>query len=352
MKIAKKAICYINQFYAGIGGEEKADIGLNIFEGAKGPGIGLEKLWDGKIEIVKTISCGDNYINNEEHFKKAWIEIKEIIEEIKPDIFIAGPAFNAGRYGVACAKLCDYVRKNLNIPSITAMYYENPAVPIYVKDNYIIASPETASGMKKVLPVLSALSLKFINREKIGPARTEGYIPTGHRYNAYNQTIGAARVVDMLFKKLKEEDYFTEIPLRKFEKVKAAAPLKDRKNAIIALITTGGLVPKGNPDKLRQAFSVTCAKYNIEGLVSIPAGDYESIHGGYDTTLVNEDPNRLVPLDELRILEKEHYIKGIYKNFFTTCGIGTKITDSINIGKGMAKELLENGVNGVILTST
>ena len=65
---AKKALCYINQFYAGIGGEEKADIGLNIFEGAKGPGIGLEKLWDGKIEIVKTISCGDNYINNEECF--------------------------------------------------------------------------------------------------------------------------------------------------------------------------------------------------------------------------------------------------------------------------------------------
>lgn len=352
MKIAKKAICYINQFYAGIGGEEKADIGLNIFEGAKGPGIGLEKLWDGKIEIVKTISCGDNYINNEKHFKKAWIEIKEIIEEIKPDIFIAGPAFNAGRYGVACAKLSDYVRKNLNIPSITAMYYENPAVPIYVKDNYIIASPETASGMRKVLPVLSALSLKLANREKIGPARIEGYIPTGHRYNAYNQTIGATRTVGMLLKKLKGEDYFTEIPLRKFEKVKAAAPLKDRKNAIIALITTGGLVPKGNPDKLRQAFSVTYAKYNIEGLVSIPAGDYESIHGGYDTTLVNEDPNRLVPLDELRILEKEHYIKGIYKNFFTTCGIGTKIIDSINIGKSMAKELLENGVNGVILTST
>lgn len=349
---AKKALCYINQFYAGIGGEEKADIGLNIFEGAKGPGIGLEKLWDGKIEIVKTISCGDNYINNEECFKKAWIEIKEIIEAIKPDVFIAGPAFNAGRYGVACAKLCDYVRKNLNIPSVTAMYYENPAVPIYVKDNYIVASPETASGMRKVLPVLSALSLKLTNREKIGPARIEGYIPTGHRYNAYNQTIGATRVVDMLLKKLKEEVYLTEIPLRKFEKVKAAAPLKDRENAIIALITTGGLVPKGNPDKLRQAFSVTYAKYNIEGLVSIPAGDYESIHGGYDTTLVNEDPNRLVPLDELRILEKEHYIKGIYKNFFTTCGIGTKITDSINIGKGIAKELLENGVNGVILTST
>jgi len=349
---AKKAVYYINQFYAGLGGEEKADVGLNIYDRVKGPGIGLEKLWNGKIEIIKTISCGDNYINNEEHFRKAWIEIKEIIEEIKPDIFIAGPAFGAGRYGVACAKLCDYVRKNLNIPSVTAMYRENPAVPIYVKDNYIIASSGTASGMRKVLPVLSALSLKLANREKIGPARIEGYIPTGHRYNAYNQTIGATRVVDILFKKLKGEDYFTEIPLRKFEKVKAAVPLKDKENAIIALVTTGGLVPKGNPDKLRQAFSVTYAKYNIEGLISIPTGDYESIHGGYDTTLVNEDPNRLVPLDELRILKKEHYIKDIYKNFFTTCGIGTKIADSINIGKGVAKELLENGVNGVILTST
>jgi glycine reductase len=349
---AKKAVYYINQFYAGLGGEEKANVGLNIYDGVKGPGIGLEKLWDGKIKIVKTISCGDNYVNKEKNFKKVWLKIKEIIEAIKPDIFIAGPAFGAGRYGVACAKLCDYVRKNLNIPSVTAMYYENPAVPIYVKDNYIIASSGTALGMKKVLPAFSALSLKLANREKIGPARIEGYIPTGHRYNSYHQIIGATRVVDMLLKKLKGEDYFTEIPLRKFEKVKAAAPLKDMKIAIIALITTGGLVLKNNPDKLRQAFSVTYAKYNIKDLDFIPAGDYESIHGGYDTTLVNKDPNRLVPLDELRILEKEHYIKGIYKNFFTTCGIGTKITDSINIGKDMAKELLENGVNGVILTST
>ncbi len=348
----KKAVYYINQFYAGLGGEEKADVGLNIFEGVKGPGSGLEELWDGKMKIVKTISCGDNYINNEENFKRVWEKVKEIIEEIKPDVFIAGPAFNAGRYGVACAKLCDYVRKELNIPSVTAMYHENPAVPMYVKDNYIVASPETASGMRKVLPVLAALSLKLANREKIGPARIEGYIPTGHRYNTYNQTIGATRVVDMLLKKLKGEDYFTEVPLRKFEKVKAATPLKDRKNAIIALITTGGLVPKGNPDKLRQAFSVTYAKYNLESLDSIPSGDYESIHGGYDTTLVNEDPNRLVPLDELRILEKEHYIKGIYKYFFTTCGIGTKIADSINIGEGIAKELLQNNVNGAILTST
>ncbi len=39
--IILKAVYYINQFYAGIGGEDKAAIAPVEFEGVKGPGIGL-----------------------------------------------------------------------------------------------------------------------------------------------------------------------------------------------------------------------------------------------------------------------------------------------------------------------
>lgn len=347
-----KAIHYINQFYAGIGGEEKADAGLMVFDGRKGPGVGLESLWEGQMIIVKTLACGDNFVNNEENFQEILPELKRIIKEIKPDVFIAGPAFNAGRYGVACAKICDYVRNKLGIPSVTAMYIENPAVPMYVKDNYIVATSETAAGMKTALKDLAGLALKLARREKIGPARLEKYIPTGHRYNEYHEKTGALRTVEMLMKKLRGEKYETEIPLRKFEGVPAAPPLERAEDAVIAIITTGGLVPKGNPDNLRQAFSVTYGKYNIEHLNSIPAGEYESIHGGYDTTAVNEDPNRLVPLDELRVLEGEGRIKGIHREFFTTCGIGTNVKNSIDIGSRMAKELKDAGVNAAILTST
>lgn len=347
-----KAVYYVNQFYAGIGGEEKADIGLKVFDEKKGPAIGIEKFWQEEMEIAKVISCGDNFINNDEKYESILPKIDRILQGINPDVFIAGPAFNAGRYGVACAKLCDYVRKNLNIPSVTAMYYENPAVQMYIKDNYIVESPETSAGMKKTLPTLAKLSLKLAKREEIGPARVEGYLPTGYRYNEYHQKTGAERVVEILMKKLNGEEYITEVPLRGLEKVNPAVPIKDVEEAKVALITTGGLVPIGNPDKLKQAFSVTYGRYNIANLDSISIGKFNSIHGGYDTTIVNEDPNRLLPLDELRVLEREGYIKEIHEEFFTTCGIGTNVENSKKIGRGIVEDLEANGVNAAILTST
>jgi glycine reductase len=352
MKIAKRAICYINQFYAGIGGEEKADIGLNIFEGAKGPGIGLEKLWNNEIIIEKTICCGDNFINNAENFRKVWPEIKKLVAEIEPDIFIAGPAFNAGRYGVACAKICTEIQREFNIPAVTAMNSENPAVPMFVKDIYIIETSETAAGMKIALEKLAPFVLKLSKRLKIGPARKEGYLPRGYRYNEINDKIGAERVVDLLLRKLKDEKYSTEIPLREFNKVKPAEPLKSVEDSIIALITTGGLVPKSNPDKLKSAFSISFGRYNIKNLDSLKNGGYESIHGGHDTSFVNEDPNRLVPLDELKKLQKEGHIKEVYKEFFTTCGVGTNVENSKKIGREIAKILTSNQINAAILTST
>lgn len=347
-----RVLYYINQFYAGIGGEDKANIGLSVFEGAKGPAIGLNKFWNGEMEVVKTICCGDNYFNNDEKYEGVIKEIDKIIADVKPHVFIAGPAFNAGRYGVACAKICDYVKRKFDIPSVTAMYYENPAVKMYVKNNFIIETPQTAAGMSKVIAPLGKLALKLAKREKIGIANEEGYLPTGHRYNEYDEKSSAERVVDMLMKKLRGEKYYTEVPLRGFEQIGPSPALKDTKDAVVALVTTGGLVPKGNPDKLRQAFSTSYGKYDVSNVKLLSKGEYESIHGGYDTTIVNEDPNRLVPLDQLYVLEEEGLIKGVYKEFFTTCGVGTNVENSKVIGKKIAENLKANRVTAAILTST
>jgi betaine reductase len=347
-----KALYYINQFYAGVGGEDKADVGFMVFNGKKGPAMGIERFWDGRMGIINTLACGDNYINKDENFEQVKKSVEKIIKEARPDVFIAGPAFNAGRYGVACAKLCDFVRSQLGVPSITGMHIENPAVSMFVKDNYMVSTSETAAGMGAALPVMASLALKLAKGERIGTAVQEGYIPTGHRYNEYHEKKGAERVVQLLLQKLRGEPYTTEIPIRKFEQQAAAPPVTNISDSVIAIVTTGGLVPKGNPDNLRQAFSTTFSKYDINNLTSIPVGEYESIHGGYDTTMVNRDPNRLVPLDQLRSLEKEGKIKSIYKYFYTTCGIGTNVKSSINLGSKIAEELKQGQVNGVILTAT
>lgn len=349
---SKKAIHYINQFYAGLGGETKADMEFMVYDEVKGPGLGLMQEWKGQIEIIKTFVAGDNFINVDENFEEVKKEIKRIIEEAKPDVFVAGPAFNAGRYGVACAKVCDYVQNELGVPSVTAMWYENPAVEMFVRNNYIISTPETAAGMRKALPALAKLALKLANKEDIGPSRLEGYLPTGHRYNEYHEKTGAERVTQMLIDKLYKRPFRSEVPLRSLEMVPAAPRVEDLPRIKLALVTTGGLVPKGNPDKLKQAFSVTYGSYNIEDLKELAYGAYESIHGGYDTTFASADPHRLIPLDQALELEKEGAIGGVHRSFLTTSGVGTNVESSKDIGRRMGEELKEAGVEAAIMTTT
>ena len=58
----KKVVHYINQFYAGMGGEDTASVGLSTQDGPVGPGLFLAENLGDDYEVVKTIICGDNTI--------------------------------------------------------------------------------------------------------------------------------------------------------------------------------------------------------------------------------------------------------------------------------------------------
>ena len=59
--MAFRVVHYINQFYAGIGGEEKADYQPEIRDGVVGPGMALKKALGAEAEVVATVVCGDSY---------------------------------------------------------------------------------------------------------------------------------------------------------------------------------------------------------------------------------------------------------------------------------------------------
>lgn len=84
-----------------------------------------------------------------------------MVKKYNPDIFIAGPAFNAGRYGVACGAVAKAVQDELNIPVLTGMYIENPGADMYKKDVYIISTRNSAVGMRDVLPKWLSLHLSL-----------------------------------------------------------------------------------------------------------------------------------------------------------------------------------------------
>ena len=82
------------------------------------------------------------------------------------------------------------------------------------------------------------------------------------------------------------------------------------------------------------------------------ARGFQSIHRGVDTQFVNEDINRLVPLDALEEMCKDGLIGAIFPIYFVTTGVGTTMANSKSIGSGIAAELKTNNVSGVILTAT
>ncbi len=186
----------------------------------------------------------------------------------------------------------------------------------------------------------------------MGKPEVEGYLPQGKRLTVFSDKRGSKRAVEMLIKRLKNEEFETELPMPVFDKVEPAPAIKDLSKATIALVTSGGIVPKGNPDRIQSASAQIWGKYNVADLEGLTGNDYCTIHGGYDPVYANEAPDRVAPLDLLKENEKDGVIGKVYEYFYTTTGTGTSVGKSITFGQEIGKELKDAGVDGVIVTST
>ncbi len=341
---------YINQFYGQIGGEEKGNQTPVIRNEAVGPGRELQKLLGEEGEIIATVICGDTYFA--ENSEKAVEEILGVLKEYEFDGFIAGPAFNAGRYGMACGAICKAVQEQLGVYTVSSMYPENPGSEIYGKDIYILKTGISAATMKEALSCLAVFVLKLAKGGEIGFPHEDGYIPQGRRVNIFVEKTGAVRGVDMILKKLKGEPFTTELPMPVFDRVTPAPAVKNLGQARIALITSGGVVPKGNPDRIEAANATKFGKYPIEGIEDLVKDEYITVHGGYDPVYVLEGPDRVLPVDVMRLLEKEGKIGQLYNYFYSTVGNTTAVSSAKRFGEEIGQDLLANGINGAILTST
>lgn len=344
-----RVVHYINQFFAQIGGEEMAHIPPEKRDGPIGPGLAFKAQFGDEAEIVATIICGDSYFN--ENLDTVTKTILEMVKEEQPDLFIAGPAFNAGRYGVACGSIAKVVQKS-GIPSITGMYIENPGADMFKQDIYIISTKNNAAGMRSAVKDMAPLGLKLARNEKIGASIEEGYIPNGVRVNFFEKERGSQRAVKMLLQKLAGKEFVTEYPMPTFDRVEPQAPVEDITKAKIAIVTSGGIVPKGNPDRIESSSASKFGKYDIDGVNDLTAETYETAHGGYDPTYANKDADRVIPVDVLRQYEKEGRIGQLNRYFYSTVGNGTAVASAKKFGAEIAKDLISQNVSAVILTST
>jgi betaine reductase len=338
-----KAVHYVNQFFAGLGGEDKAETPPTRLEGAVGPGRVL--VAEG-IAIAATLACGDDYFA--EHEEEALETLLGYLEDDPPDVLIAGPAFGSGRYGYACGTLVAAADER-GIPAVAAMHPENPGVDAAGKA-YVIPTAVNVAGMRDALPRLARLAAALAEGRELGSADEEGYLPRGFRRNYFAEKTGAERAIDLLLGKLGGETR-TEVG-GGLDRVEPPGPVPDLSEALVALVTEAGCVPQGNPDRLPAVRAQGWFRYDLDGEETLAAARYESVHGGFDVTLANEDPNRLVPLDTARELEREGRIGRLHEAFYTTTGNGTPVVTATRFGREIAGELREAGVGAVLLSGT
>lgn len=344
-----RVVHYLNQFFAGVGGEEESDHPVSSRPGPVGPGVLLDKILGGDAEVVGAVFAGDGLFAENEEACAA--EAIEKIKEFAPDLVLAGPAFNAGRYGLACAAVCR-AAEEAGIPVVTAMHPENPGISAAGTKVHTVPAADSAVGMEEALEAAARLGLKLARGEKIGSAADEGYLPRGIRYNEVAELPTSRRAVDMVLRKIKGEPYQTELDVPTLEEIAPPEPIPDLKKARIAIVSEGGMVPPGNPDRFSGSRNGNWATYSFEGKDALAGGTFISIHGGFNTVFVNEEPDRMLAVDAFRRLEGEGEIAELHDDFLSTCGNGGAFVEMDDIGRAWAVELKKGGVEGVVLPAT
>lgn len=340
-----RIVHYVNQFFAGVGGEEAAGTAPAMRDGPAGPGRALAALLGSDHEVVATVFCGDDHAASN---PSATAKLLELVRAADAELLVAGPAFTSGRYGLACARLAAASTRE-GIRAVAAMHPENPGLA-EAEGAPVIESGRTAREMRASL-VRIAGAIEAVSRgEELG--EKDGRIGPVPRRNRLVRRTAAVRAVELLVSRLAGEEERTEVPLPSFGSVVPSAPLSDPSAAKIALLTEGALVPAGNPDRLESARATRWLRYPLEGINQLEPGAFQSVHGGFSTVAANADPHRAPPLDTARELEREGRIGSLHHEYLTTVGNGTQVTTARGFGVEWAAELRRAGVQAAILTAT
>jgi glycine reductase len=339
---------YINQFFGGRGGEQVAGMPPEVRSGPVGPGRIIQQLLGADGEVCSTLVCGDNFFH--EHHDAAARAVEDWLKTASPHLVVAGPAFAAGRYGAASAQVCA-IAELVGIAAVSGMHPENPG-RVVNPHAYVVATPHTATGMGAAMRDMLSLGRKLAAGEMLGPAAVGGYLPRGVRRPGLREHSGAERAVDMLVAKLRGNPFQTEIPVEGYDKASPAAPVVDLKQAKIALVTTGAIVPRGNPDHLKRCSETRWKRYRFGDMQRLSTDDFECVHGGFHNVHATHNPNMVVPLDVMRELQREGVFADLLDSYLATSGNDMRLTDCQRNGREMAEVLRSAHVDATLLVAT
>ena len=242
---------------------------------------------------------------------------------------MCGPSFGSGRYGYASGSLARDGRRG--IPVVGAMTPDNPGVLAAEGAAYIVPTGSSVASMRTTLPAIAGLAHRLGSGEPVGNPAEDGYLPRGLRKNVRVSEVGACRAIAALLAKL-SGDVRTEVESA-FDHVSPPQALGDPGSCTLALVTEAGRVPQGNPDHLPARHANTWLKYPLTGVDSLTPDRIRVSSRRVRYRAANQDPNRLVPLDAVRTLEREGRIGRLHAFFYTTSGVDTPMAVAAKFGR-------------------
>lgn len=188
--------------------------------------------------------CGDNTIAEQPD-----VIIPQVIDIVKgaqADLFVEGPGFNAGRYGLGCGNTTAAVTEELDIPAVTALYSENPGTDLYKNRCYILQSDNNAKNMKNVVKQSAVFAKRLVAGENIADGKAEGYHGSGPAIKIDYTIPAATRGIDMLLAKYNKEPFYTEVVMPNHEEIPIPALEKPLSECKIAEGIGANRILKGN----------------------------------------------------------------------------------------------------------
>lgn len=153
-----KVVMIYDQIQSGAGIKDDHMIPLGAKREPLGPAVMMERyLKEVEAKVVACLYCGDGFYeaNPEEVTRK----LCAMVEKIKPDVVMCGPAFNYLGFGKMAANVAYAINEKTSVPALAAMSKENEETIAEFKDKIaIIETPrkggtglnESLQGMCKV----------------------------------------------------------------------------------------------------------------------------------------------------------------------------------------------------------
>nr|WP_072897246.1 GrdB-related putative oxidoreductase [Clostridium fallax] len=163
-----KIIMIYDQIQAGAGTKDDRMVPLSAKKEPLGPSIMMEpflKKIDGK--VIACLYCGNGtYLANPDEVSRKFCAM---VNKVKPDIVICGPAFNYVDYGKMAARVAYDINRTTNVPAFAAMSSENEETINEYKDklNIVITPKKGGVGLNDALDNMCQLAKLLVNKEDI-----------------------------------------------------------------------------------------------------------------------------------------------------------------------------------------